>query len=92
MTDKMNEVTTRIFARYLELFNRQKFVWQAAHNMTHRELTDAELRECIDDTTERLRQILAINGAVLTNEEHLYLKDQLIKKVMGPTKQKWVKN
>lgn len=87
----MNEVTSRIFMRYLELFNRQKFLWQAAHSLTHRTLTDAELRECIDDVAERLRQLLAINGAILTQEEHLYLKDQLMKKVMGPTKQTWTK-
>jgi hypothetical protein len=82
----MNEVTVRIFARYLKLFNRQKFMWQAAHSLLHREMTDAELRECIDDVTARLREILALNGAPLNQDGHNWLKGELIKKIMGPTK------
>lgn len=87
--DGMNEPTSRIFAGYLELFNRQKFTWQAVHGLTGVTLTDAQLRECINDVCDRLRYILAVNGAPLSDDEHVFLKDALIKKLFGPTKRMW---
>ena len=87
----MNEVTSRIFEVYLHLFRRRQFLWRAERGIALLPLSEAELRECIDDVTNDLRMQLAMNGAVLTGEEHNFLKDALTKKVMGPTKEMWTK-
>lgn len=88
-TDGLPRLTAHIVATYLEAFRFQRFIWQAVHGLSHITLTDAQLRECIDDVCEYLRHNTVINGVPLTDYEHVWLKDQLIKKVMGPTKRLW---
>jgi hypothetical protein len=93
---------SQIFEIYLQLFRRRQFTWRIQHLVTepqvtgraayralYRELSEAELRECIDDICEGLRGEIALNGALLDNEDHNKLKDDLRKKIMGPTRRTW---
>lgn len=89
MTDNLNAKLSSMVGAYIELFNRQQFEWRVAHNLIGRELSEAELHNCIDDVCEYLRQKLLIEGKPLPEEWHQFLKGALIKKVMGPTKQLW---
>ena len=87
---------------YLHLFRRRQFQWRIqnlvsapglvgvdAEKELKRELTEAELRECIQDVCEGLRGELAMRGAVLSDEDHNALKDALRNKVMGNTRRTW---
>lgn len=91
-----------VFGIYLHLFRRRQFQWRIqklvmepgllgadATRALHRELSEAELRECIDDICEGLRGELALKGALLDDADHNLLKDALRKKIMGGTKQTW---
>lgn len=90
------ETRVRYFGRYLQFFTFQQFIWRGVHGLAdmHTELTDAQLRTCIDDVCEYMRQTLTIEGLPLAvdYDAHLWLKDQLTKKLMGPTKGgMWIK-
>jgi len=93
MTDgpMTKEVAVSVFGLLVAFFTKNRFTWQAAHGLIHRTLTDAELRECIDDVYERWRMLLAKRGVIMSTADHIYFKDALIKKMMGPTKQTWTK-
>lgn len=90
----MNEQKrVKYFGAYLRFFHFQRFVWSGVHGIYDRTMTDAELRRCIDDVTEYARVTLSVEGVPLAvdNEAHLWFKTMLIKKVMGPTKETWVR-
>jgi hypothetical protein len=91
-----------ILGIYLHLFRRRQFQWRIANLVTtpglvgvdatkelSRELTESELRECINDICEGLRGEIAMRGTMLTDEDHNALKDALVKKIMGPTRSAW---
>lgn len=91
-----------IFEIYLHLFRRRQFRWRIqrlvtepglvgvdANKALYRELSEAELRECIDDICEGLRGEVALNGALFDDEDHNKLKDDLKRKIMGPTRRTW---
>lgn len=93
---------TAIFNIYLHLFRRRQFRWRVEHLVVqpglvgsdaqkalYRELSEPELRECIDDICEGLRGELALNGALLDDADHNKLKGDLMKKIMGPTRRTW---
>lgn len=93
---------TQIFGIYLHLFRRRQFQWRIlnlvqvpglvgadADKALRRELSESELRECIDDICESLRGELALKGALLDDADHNLLKDALRRKIMGGTKQTW---
>ena len=92
----------QIFAIYTHLFRRRQFRWRVEHlviepgltgadaqKALYRELSEPELRECIDDICEGLRGELALSGALLDVEDHSKLKGDLLKKIMGPTRRTW---
>lgn len=90
------EVLVHYFSRYLEFFRFQQFIWRGVHGLADMttELTEAQLRDCVDDVCEYMRQLLLIQGVPLAVDEtaHLWLKGQLLKKLMGPTKGgMWIK-
>jgi len=87
--DGMNETAIRIFGLLVAFYNRQRFVWQSAHGLIGHTLTDAELRECISDVYERWCYLLSQQGVAFREDERIFFKDALIKKVMGPTKRMW---
>lgn len=91
-----------IFGIYLQRFRRRQFEWRIAHLVTgpglvgvdantalYRELSEAELRECINDVCEGLRDKFAFKGMSISNDLHNYLKDDLKRKIMGPTRRTW---
>ena len=93
---------TKVLGIYLHLFSRRQFRWRIerlvvgpgligadAQKALYRELSEPELRECIDDICEGLRGELALSGALLDVEDHNRLKGDLLKKIMGPTRRTW---
>lgn len=93
---------SQVFEIYLQLFRRRQFRWRIEHLVTepgligadankvlYRELSETELRECIDDICEGLRGEIALNGALFDDADHNKLKDDLKRKIMGPTRRTW---
>jgi hypothetical protein len=58
------EVLVRYFSRYLEFFRFQQFIWRGVHGLAdmQTELTEAQLRDCVDDVCEYMRQDAAHPG------------------------------
>jgi hypothetical protein len=97
-----NRQYAQVFAIYLHLFRRRQFRWRVEHLVVqpelssadaqkalYRELSETELRECIDDICEGLRGELTLGGALLDQDDHNKLKGDLLKKIMGPTRRTW---
>jgi hypothetical protein len=71
-------------------FRQWQFAWRSEHHfsMTHT-LTDAELRDCLDDFYSNIKHVLVWRGKPLSEDDHAKLKGALVKKIMGPTKRMW---
>lgn len=86
-----HEQYVRWFGVYYHHFRRFQFhPWRTTQGIdASRTLTEAEVRASLRDFGEYIYGWLAIDGRPLTDQDYLFLYQDLVKHVMGPTKKVW---
>lgn len=79
------------FGVYLHLYQRFQFhPWRTRKGIdAAKPLSEAEIRESLYDFGEYVYGWLSINGQPFSDADYLFFYQELVKKVMGPTKKTW---